>query len=189
MSGVRIIPESEFRTTRWSGGTTTELFIWPEGASYAERRFSVRISTALVELESSTFTSLPGVKRFLTPLCPGFELIVNGEKKNLPCGEVLEFSGDDAVECFGSGRDLNLMLKGAEGNMRIVSGTFAVENRAFAFIFAPDAVTLAFCDSEKNACTSAFLPARSFARIENGSYSANGNAVLFEIMAAPSESC
>ena len=179
MSGIKIIPESDFRTTEWSGGTTTELFIWPEDGSYAERRFAVRISTALVELEESKFTPLPGVKRFITPLCPGFLLTVNGAEKELPYGEVLGFSGGDEVTCVGSGRDLNLMLKGAEGDMRIVKGAFTVEDRGRAFIFSDAQQSIGFCDGERSACTSAFLPARSFAAIEPGSYFSESSAVLF----------
>lgn len=181
MGSLRILPETGFKTTEWSGGTTTELFLLPEDGSYKERRFTVRISTALVELESSTFTLLPGVKRFLTPLCPGFRLTVNGEKKELKYGEVLEFSGEDSVECFGTGRDLNLMLKGAEGEMRTVTGAFFVGESAHAFLFAGSEQTVSFCDGEKNACTSAYLPAMSFSRIAPGGYFTQGTAILIEI--------
>lgn len=181
MGAIKTLPDSGFKTSEWSGGTTTELFLLPEDGSYKERRFSVRISTALVELESSVFTSLPGVKRFLTPLCPGFLLNVNGEEKELKYGEVLEFSGDDSVECVGSGRDLNLMLKGADGDMRTVSGAFTVESCTRAFLFAPQEQTVSFCDDVKNACTSAFLPALSFSEAEPGGYYTDGQAVLFVI--------
>lgn len=181
MSGITPVPESGFKTSVWSGGTTTELFILPEDGSYAERRFKVRISTALVELERSKFTHLPGVKRFITPLSSGFVLTVNSERKELPFGEVLEFSGEDEVECEGSGRDLNLMLKGAEGSMLTVRGAFTVPECEAAFIYSPEAQAASFCDEEKNACTGAFLPARSFSRIEPGAYMIEGGAVLFVV--------
>ena len=179
MAGIELLPSEGFKTTEWSGGTTTELFLLPEDGSYAERRFSVRISTALVELESSVFTRLDGVKRYLTPLCPGFLLIVNGKEIELKRGEVIEFSGEDDVKCEGKGRDLNLMLKGAEGEMRIVSGSFKVEKSARAFLFAPEAQSVSYCSGE--CCTSAFLPAMSFSSPEPGEYFTNGSAVLFLI--------
>lgn len=179
MRGIRIIPDSGFKTTEWSGGTTTELFIWPEGGSYAERRFNIRISTAVVELEESDFTPLPGVKRFLTPLCPGFVLTVNGDEKELPYGEALEFSGDDSVHCKGSGRDLNLMLKGAEGDMRIAEGAFTIEKGRTAFLFSKDQQTIAYCGLACPVCSSALLPALSFAKIEPGSFRSERPVVLF----------
>ena len=49
----------DFVTTTWSGGKTTQLAIAPDGASYAERAFLWRISSATVELEASDFTPLP----------------------------------------------------------------------------------------------------------------------------------
>lgn len=180
MDRIKIIPEDNFKTSAWSGGVTTELFIWPEGSSYAERRFSARISTAVCELPESTFTSLPGVTRFLTPLCPGFDLTINGVDSPLPHGSVLRFSGEDAVTCRGSGRDLNLMLKGAEGDMRILSGAFTVPESVIAFAYAEHGATLAGCIGGSSS-TSAFLPAGSFAQLPPGSYSSQSPVVLFFI--------
>ena len=181
MGAISIIPESEFRTTAWSGGTTTELFIFPEGASYAERRFSARISSATVDLDESVFTPLQGVKRFLTPLCAGFELTVNGSEVSLPRGEVLEFSGGDAVSCCGRGRDLNLMLKDADGYMRIVNGAFTVPEGAIAFLFAPDPAAVAYC-RRCDRCTSTLLSKYDFASAAPGDYRTNSPLVLFVIM-------
>ena len=179
MGCIRIIPETEFKTTRWSGGTTTELFIWPEGSSYAERRFLVRISTATVDIDESVFTPLPGVRRYLTPLCAGFELNVNGRESFLANGEVLEFSGSDDVACRGRGRDLNLMLKGAEGDMRVVSGAFAVKRGERAFLFAPESTAVSCCDGLK--CSSARLQTLDFAEIKPGEYYSEAPLVLFRL--------
>ncbi|MBQ1893835.1 MAG: HutD family protein [Clostridia bacterium] len=173
MSRIEIIPEERFVTAAWSGGTTTELFIFPEGSSYQERRFGFRISSALVELESSVFTRLEGVKRYLTPLGEGFLLNVNGRDVPLKNGEVLEFSGEDDVVCFGSGRDLNLMLKGYEGSMKLVSGLFRVYDSAHAFAFAPSGAEL--CSGDETAS----LPAGGFARLSVGEYLARGRIALF----------
>ena len=47
----------EFQTVgAWTGGTTTQLAIWPEEADYASRRFDWRVSSARVEQEKSDFT-------------------------------------------------------------------------------------------------------------------------------------
>lgn len=178
MKTVEIIPETAFRTTSWSGGTTTELFIWPEGSSYPERRFSARISTALVELEESSFTPLPGVKRFLTPLCAGFSLTVNGESVKLPHGQVLEFSGGDDVTCRGSGRDLNLMLKGCGGEMRIVRGAFKAD-APMAFLYSERGARLRPARWKPGACR--VIPAGAFVRLAPGEYGISESAVLFVI--------
>lgn len=62
---IKLIKHNQQITTNWSGGTTTELFIYPEGANYASRDFLFRISTATVQTETSTFTDLTGFKRIL----------------------------------------------------------------------------------------------------------------------------
>ena len=55
----------DFKNTNWSGGTTTQLYIYPPTADYAKRNFKFRLSTAKVEAEKSDFTSLPGISRQL----------------------------------------------------------------------------------------------------------------------------
>lgn len=114
----------DFSTSRWSGGTTTELFIWPEGANYATRDFQVRISSAVVELPESDFTPLDGVLRYITPLSGGFTLIHPGKSPVVmdPLDTPYGFSGQEPTHCIGSATDFNLMLKGVGGEMRIVSG-------------------------------------------------------------------
>ena len=62
---IKLTKHNQQITTNWSGGTTTELFIYPEGANYASRDFLCRISTATVQTETSTFTDLTGFKRIL----------------------------------------------------------------------------------------------------------------------------
>ena len=59
---------SEYSTSAWSGGTTTELGIGPEGSRYADREFLWRISSATVDLEESTFTALPDYDRIIMTL-------------------------------------------------------------------------------------------------------------------------
>lgn len=181
MKNVRRIPSEEFKTTVWSGGTTTELAIGLEGSSYAERRFAYRISSAEVELESSVFTRLEGVTRFLTPLCRGFSLRINGEEKELPRGEVLKFSGEDDVFCRGSGRDLNLMLKGAEGNMKYVCGGFSVYDCSAAFLYCPERTAVSSAGEEET------FPAGAFLRLMKGDHAVSRPAVLFLIDADPKQ--
>lgn len=136
---IQIIDPNTRRTTKWSGGQTQELFLYPSDGSYAERNFRFRISTATVELSESHFTALPGVTRYLTPLSEGFYLKINGTRwQYLSNGHVLRFSGSDDVYSRGIGRDLNLMLKGAHGEMRVLpAGESDLLPHTFVFLYCP----------------------------------------------------
>lgn len=115
------LTQKDFRVSQWSGGTTTELLIWPQGADYARREFQVRISSATVDLPESDFTPLPGVLRYITPLSGGFTLTHPGaEAVHMdPLDPPYRFPGDIATHCVGKATDLNLMLKGTDGEMTI----------------------------------------------------------------------
>ena len=65
---IKHLTPSDYRVSRWSGGTTTQLCIAPEGADYAHRDFLWRVSSATVELEASDFTMLPDYHRWITTL-------------------------------------------------------------------------------------------------------------------------
>ena len=121
---MRIIRKEACNTKVWSGGTTTEIAIYPEGADYAERDFIWRISSAAVEDEESTFTSLPDYMRYLTLRQGSMGLSHDGgEWHILRPGEVEYFDGASETKSRGRVTDFNLMLrKGkAEGGMEIFS--------------------------------------------------------------------
>ena len=159
---IRILDPASRRVTTWSGGKTTELFLYPSDGSYAERRFSVRISSATVDVGESRFTRLDGVTRFLTPLSEGFYLKRNGRWSFLAKGEVLRFSGEEDVLCRGCGRDLNLMLKGARGEMRILpTGDHALTLHAFLFLYCP----------QETLVNGTLIPADGFIEITSAGFS------------------
>lgn len=116
---------ADFRTSTWSGGTTTELFLYPETGSYAARDFLFRISSATVELEESDFTVLPGVERYITPLEGCFTLIHPSTfpVELPPLATPYRFRGDIPTHCVGKATDFNLMLKGCTGSMELHRGT------------------------------------------------------------------
>ena len=58
----KIITAQNLKSSTWSGGTTTEFFIFPTEASYKKKNFDFRLSTATVEVEESEFTSLPNIE-------------------------------------------------------------------------------------------------------------------------------
>jgi environmental stress-induced protein Ves len=104
---------STLTTSRWSGGTTTELFIWPETATYAARDFGIRISTATVELPVSEFTPLPGIDRTLMVLEGTLKLeFATGDSPTeieLEPLEIAHFSGGLPTTGYGQVRDFNVM--------------------------------------------------------------------------------
>jgi len=115
---VKIIKRSDTKVSGWSGGTTTEWFIWPSDAQYSKRDFQCRISTAKVELAESLFTPLPGVDRFIAPLDGNLTLTHNSQVTlTLHSLQVHEFPGDWQTMSRGQTQDLNLMLRGVQGQM------------------------------------------------------------------------
>jgi environmental stress-induced protein Ves len=112
---VSIFDNQDFSTTEWSGGSTRQLYISPSNATIAARNFDVRISTALVEVNESTFTSLNGVHRKLMVLEGEIELSHHDHhSKSLKPFEVDVFSGDWKTKCIGTCSDFNLMTTGSK---------------------------------------------------------------------------
>ena len=119
---IQIIRKAEQKTSNWSGGTTTELAIYPKNASYAKRNFEWRLSSAIVNAEESIFTSLPGFWRLI--------MIIEGEMLLKHKGhhdiylkpfEQDSFSGDWTTISYGKVRDFNLMLaKGYNGELKAI---------------------------------------------------------------------
>lgn len=144
---LTLLTPADYVTTTWSGGTTTQLAIAPEGAVYAERDFLWRVSSAAVELDESDFTALPDYRRFISTVRGDMTLSHNGgDELTLHPGDVHEFDGADDTHSRGRCTDFNLMLrKGrADGDMR------ALRLAAGEVPFTPDEGTqtvLLFCAS------------------------------------------
>ena len=144
---ARVLPREAFRVTSWGGGMTTEFYLYPPQGSYARRDFVFRISSAHVTLPESDFTLLPGVTRFLTPLEEPFLLTQKGAAPFLlPPGEIWRFDGGVPIHCQGRGRDLNLMLQGAEGSLTRLQArqplTLAASPTRFDFLYAENTLEL-----------------------------------------------
>ena len=118
---IRHKNSSEYNTSNWSGGTTTELGIGPDGSRYADREFLWRISSATVDLEESTFTALPDYDRIIMTLEGEIDLCHNdGEWMHLKAFETHSFDGGDDTVSRGKVVDFNLMIrKGAAGGEMI----------------------------------------------------------------------
>lgn len=104
---------------RNGGGVTRELFAWPPGEAW-----QVRVSIADIE-RSGPFSAFPGVTRWFAVLDgEGVALDLPGGTVNLHPGDAARcFDGAAAPGCRlldGPTRDLNLMLRQAEGGLQLV---------------------------------------------------------------------
>jgi uncharacterized protein len=108
-----IIASGLFKAAHWSGGTTTELFIYPPSADYRQKKFQFRLSTATVETDNSDFTPLPGISRKLMVLDGTITLIHEGHyTRQLNKFDVDEFEGGWKTSSAGECTDFNLMTTG-----------------------------------------------------------------------------
>ena len=109
---IRKLTPNEYVVSSWSGGTTTQLAIFPPEAVYARRDFLWRISSAAVELEESDFTALPDYERLISTLAGEMLLSHNGGPElRLEPFRVHAFSGAEATHSRGRCTDFNLMLR------------------------------------------------------------------------------
>lgn len=114
--------KSSYKTTNWSGGTTTELFIYPPNSNYVTRSFLYRISSAVVDLEKSEFTKLQGIRRKLMVLQGNMQISHEGKDfHSIPCFTEHSFMGDWNTQSIGKCVDFNLMMQeGIEGHIEII---------------------------------------------------------------------
>lgn len=117
-----ILTSEDYLTTEWSGGKTTELFIFPPEASFKSQNYDIRLSTASVENNESTFTPLPNVDRTLMVLDGELALHHKGHHKSrLKKFDIDCFKGDWLTSSKGTCVDFNLMLKNnLEGDLNYV---------------------------------------------------------------------
>jgi len=107
---IHLLPKKDSKASVWSGGLTYEYMIYPEAASYADRDFVFRISSATIEQEPSAFTKFKGYNRYLVMLDNGLDIEVNKEKKVYEKYEIMEFNSDDEVTSHTKGIDFNWMV-------------------------------------------------------------------------------
>jgi environmental stress-induced protein Ves len=110
---INLTRKQELKTNTWLGGTTTQLAIYPKEAVYKKLDFVFRISTATIDVEQSTFTSLPNVSRII--------MVLNGEltiqhknqySKQLKKFDADSFSGNWETSGVGKATDFNIMTTG-----------------------------------------------------------------------------
>lgn len=156
---VNIIKKEDYKVSNWSGGKTTEMYIYPEDSDYKKRDFYFRISSASVELSESDFTKLEGVDRWITTL--DGDLKLSHDYKNfikLKPFETYEFKGDIETHSYGKVEDFNLMLaNGAKGELESIAFNekktinICGEDKQYDFnvFYSPDSDVSIFIENEK----------------------------------------
>lgn len=116
---TKVIKKEQLKADKWSGGTTTQLAIYPEDSEYSKRNFMWRLSSAKVELEESNFTSLPGIDRIIMIIKGELKLEHEGHyRKRLMPFQQDTFKGDWKTRSYGKVTDFNLMTsKNCYGNV------------------------------------------------------------------------
>lgn len=108
---IKIIRREDFKTKKWSGGETSQIYIYPEEIEYPDLNFLFRISSATIEIEKSDFSHLEGIYRYISTLQNTIELSHDDiNYKKIDPFEIYEFKGDINTFCKGKTRDFNLMI-------------------------------------------------------------------------------
>ena len=107
---IRFLPKKNVTASIWSGGLTYEYTIYPKTASYADRDFVFRISSATIDEVPSEFTKFKGYYRYLVMLDNSLHIETNKEKKVYEKYEIMEFNSDDEVTSYTKGIDFNWMI-------------------------------------------------------------------------------
>ena len=122
---IKIYKSEDFTPSKWTGGTTTQLAIFPEDADYVKRNFIWRLSTATCDLEETTFTKLPDYDRVLMVL-KGDVVLAHQDVRVARLGELEQdrFDGGYHTKSFGKITDYNLMtVKGSKGYLDVIELT------------------------------------------------------------------
>lgn len=138
----------DFKEMPWKngGGITTELFRIPDG----DGGFLLRISRARVE-KDGPFSFFPDVDRKLLILeGEGCRLIFPDKEEVLQKGRVLEFKGEDSIDCKllkGPFVDFNIMIARKYGEAKATISSSDFQNAQY--IYHPRTETLFQFENEE----------------------------------------
>lgn len=135
MNSYIIKHEENHKVSQWSGGKTSEIFIYPHDSDYALRNFIFRLSSATIEIDQSEFTKLPGFQRYLMPIEGTIQIKhENQDKQELKNFEKDYFDGACQTTAFGQCVDFNLMLRnGWQGELTLISQSTGLSESEIGF--------------------------------------------------------
>lgn len=115
MVKINVLTSKNYVQSTWSGGETTQVYLFPPQGRYELGQFDFRISTASVLLEQSNFSSLPGYQRIIMSLDHPIKLIHQNLLQDqsrvvhLQPFTVDFFDGAEKTTSFGQCQDFNLI--------------------------------------------------------------------------------
>lgn len=140
----KIIKKEDFITTKWEGGETTQLAIYPEDAIFSEKDFLWRISSASFTSLESKFSDFSGYQRYILPLEGKLNLYHDGlYNRELDKYQVDYFDGSwntfskNTSDCI----DYNFIIKaGNQGKMQILKegDEYLFKGSAIVTVFSMD---------------------------------------------------
>ena len=141
---AKIVSKEDFITTKWAGGETTQLAIYPENSVFTERDFLWRISSATFTTTESTFSDFTGYQRYILPLKGELSIYHNGlYDRHLKPYEVEYFDGAWTTRSTNSPdcRDFNFIVKsGSLARLQVLleGEEYFVRESAIAAFFSMD---------------------------------------------------
>ncbi|EGJ27975.1 HutD family protein [Streptococcus porcinus] len=111
MKDISILKSQSYSVSKWSGGKTKELYIFPKTSSYLEKNFDFRLSSATVSLVETNFSDLRGYHRLIMTLDRSMSLfnLETHEITKLKPFETFSFEGCDKIKSYGQCTDINLI--------------------------------------------------------------------------------
>jgi environmental stress-induced protein Ves len=158
----KIIDKEDFIVTKWTGGETTQLFIYPEDAIFLEKDFLCRVSSATFTSTESKFSDFTGYQRYILPLEGELALSHEGlYNRKLDKYEVEYFDGTwttfskNSIDC----RDYNFIVRnGNLAKMQILSRgcEYFLKESELVTIFSMDGFVISLEDSDEKIDVNAF---------------------------------
>ncbi|NLA13158.1 MAG: HutD family protein [Tissierellia bacterium] len=158
----KIIDKEDFIVTKWTGGETTQLFIYPEDAIFSEKNFLWRVSSATFTSTESRFSDFTGYQRYILPLRGKLSLYHEGlYNRELDKYEVEYFDGSwttfskNSLDC----RDYNFIVRnGNLAKMQILNERceYFLKGSEIVTIFSMDDFVIYLEDFDEKIDISAF---------------------------------
>lgn len=143
---IKLIKNTDYSPTYWSGGMATELITYPESSSFADRNFLWRMGFAKIDIDTSTFSSLPGIKRHLM-VTEGDMTLTHKDKYSKLLKPFTQdfFMGDWTTTTEGRCSVLNLMTReNYDGNLFHIS--ISKENKFdFEYTYPQNSTVVSIC--------------------------------------------
>lgn len=149
---TKILKKSDYKITNWSGGTTTEILIYPKGSTLENRDFIFRVSSATCEDGKNIFSDFTGYNRYITSLDNDLYLENQGNDLVLKPYEIFSFDGEHVTASKSAVTDFNLIIKkGFTGSLRSESFEDKIQLKIFGgynLIFIPEGNILMTIDGK-----------------------------------------